>query len=272
MKKLTLFFSMILVAIFQVPAIADKHGDHADKLAQVLQGEQRSEKNKARDTFRRPAETLSFFGINESMTVIESWPGGGWYTEILGPYLKDSGKLIAATNDRNPETQSDYSKRANQRYDDNFVAHPDKFGPITVVGLDTGGDSVLAAPGTVDAVLDFRNAHNWIGEGEDAIVKAWFNALKSGGIVGLVDHRMDEGREIPKRNGYVHESTIIGIMERNGFKLDAKSDLNANPKDTKDHPKGVWTLPPVLALKDEDREKYVAIGESDRMVLKFVKP
>lgn len=272
MKNLTLIFAAAIVAVFHLPVIANDDATHPDKLAQVLMGSQRSEANKARDVYRHPFETLKFFGINENMTVIESWPGGGWYTEVLGPYLKDSGKLIAATYNRDPETQGDYYKRANQRYDENFVSHPEVFGPITVVGLSPEPLAVLAEPGSVDMVLDFRNAHNWIQKKPDSIVKAWYNALKPGGIVGIVDHRMDEGVEITKRNGYIHESTVIDVMERNGFKLDAKSELNANPKDTKDHPKGVWTLPPSLALGDEDRDKYLAIGESDRMVLKFVKP
>ena len=272
MKNLTLIISAALLAFFNLPLIANDSADSGDKLTRVLNGDQRSEANKARDMYRRPYETLTFFGLTENMTVIESWPGGGWYTEVLGPYLKDSGKLIAATYDRNPETQGDYYRKANQKFDDKVIAHPEVFGTVTVVGLTPDAASVLAEPGSVDMVLDFRNAHNWIRKEPDSIVKAWYNALKPGGIVGIVDHRMDEGKEIAQRNGYIHESTVIDVMERNGFKLEAKSELNANPKDTKDHPKGVWTLPPSLALGDQDREKYLAIGESDRMVLKFVKP
>jgi predicted methyltransferase len=270
MRKLPLTLTLLILACIQFPTVQALH--HENKtLAAALAGEHRSEANKARDKYRRPAETLAFFGITNDMTVIENWPGSGWYTEILAPYLKDNGQLIAATYDRNPESQKKWMHRINKNFDDKFVAHPETFGNIKVVGLLPADKPELAAAGTVDAVLDFRNAHNWIKADADNIIMAWHKALKPGGIVGLVDHRMDDDKEYNPSNGYVHEKQIIDAMAKHGFRLEARSDLNRNPKDTKDHPRGVWTLPPVLTLKDQDRDKYLAIGESDRMVLKFVK-
>lgn len=270
MKKLPLILSVAILACIQLPLVNASHHEDAD-LRAAIDGEYRTDKNKARDIYRRPYETLRFLGITNNMTVIESWPGGGWYTEILAPYLKDHGQLIAATYDRNPDSQKSWMKRLNQNFDDKFVAHPENYGNIKVVGLLPSANPDLAPAGSVDAVLDFRNAHNWIKADADNIIMAWYKALKPGGIVGLVDHRMDDDKEYNPNNGYVHEKQIIAAMAKHGLKLDARSDLNRNPKDTQDHPKGVWTLPPTLTLKDQDREKYLAIGESDRMVLKFVK-
>jgi len=270
MRKLPLMLSILILACIQIPLAHAAHHKNA-ALTAAIAGDHRSEKNKARDVYRRPAETLRFLGITNGMTVIESWPGGGWYTEILAPYLKGNGQLIAATYDRNPDSQKSWMKRLNQNFNDKFVAHPETYGTITVVGLLPSDNPELAPPGSVDAILDFRNAHNWIKTEADSIILAWHKALKPGGIVGLVDHRMDDAKEYNPDIGYVHEKQIIDLMAKHGFKLEARSDLNRNPKDTKDHPSGVWTLPPTLALKEQDRDKYLAIGESDRMVLKFVK-
>lgn len=271
MNKLSLMLSTAILAFIQIPLVQASHHENTDLLAAVA-GDNRSEANKARDAYRRPVETLSFFGIKNNMTVIENWPGGGWYTEILAPYLKNKGQLIAATYDRNPESQQPWMKRLNQNFDDRFVSHPEIYGNIKVVGLLPADNPELAPAESVDAILDFRNAHNWIKADADNMIMAWHMALKPGGIVGLVDHRMDDDKPYNPDNGYVHEQQIIAAMARHGFKLEARSDLNRNPKDTKDHPKGVWTLPPTLTLKEQDRDKYLAIGESDRMVLKFVKP
>ncbi len=270
MRKLPLMLTAAMLAFIQVPQANASHHEDAT-LQAVIAGAQRSEANKARDKYRRPYETLRFFGIRKDMTVIESWPGGGWYTEILAPYFKDKGQLIAATYDRNPDTQKAWMKRLNQNFDDRFVAHPEIFGNIKVVGLLASANPDLAPAGSVDAVLDFRNAHNWIKASPDNMIMAWYKALKPGGIVGLIDHRMDDDKDYNPDNGYVHEQQIIDLMARHRFELAARSDLNRNSKDTKDHPRGVWTLPPTLALKEQDQDKYLAIGESDRMVLKFVK-
>ena len=260
--------AMMLTSAF-VPSLLA--GDDA-KLKEILAGDHRSEKNKARDVYRHPYETLKFFGVKDAMTIAEIWPGGGWYTEVLAPYLKDNGKLIAVTYDQNAETQKPWMARVNKNYEDNYRSKTDVYGVIELANGALNDTPKIAEDGSLDMILDFRNAHNWIQWGADQMVESWFNALKKGGVVGLVDHRMDEDKPYNPQNGYLHEKQVIEIMEKHGFKLAGRSDINANKKDTKDHPSGVWTLPPAMALKEKDQEKYKAIGESDRMTLKFIKP
>jgi predicted methyltransferase len=227
-------------------------------LAEALNGAHRSAENKARDIYRHPMETLDFFGIEPTMTVVESWPGGGWYTEVLAPYLKDKGKLIGAQG------------RANKNWDAMLDANPDVYGKTVRVDL---SKDAMAAPESVDAILDFRNAHNWIGSAErhDGLLKSWHTVLKPGGIVGIVDHRQDADSTVTGRTGYIKEQDLIDKMAEYGFEFVAKSEVNANPKDTKDHAGGVWSLPPVMRLGEENKEKYMAIGESDRLTMKFKK-
>jgi predicted methyltransferase len=253
----------------------DRDGAGADArkaLQQAVASPQRSEKNRARDQYRHPAETLAFFGIQPTDTVVEIWPGGGWYTEILAPYLAASGRLIAAA----PAGKG--ADGLAKRLD----ANPTLFGKVERATFPTvlGGTGV--APGTVDAVLTFRNVHNW-GMGylqperkpyNEAAFAELFTMLKPGGVLGIEDHRLpeDASTEREKSSGYIKVSTVRAMAEKAGFKFVAASEVNANPKDTTDWPEGVWTLPPTLALGDTDRDKYMAIGESDRMTLKFVKP
>jgi predicted methyltransferase len=241
----------------------------ADPLLDAVSGDHRLEENVMRDVYRNPYETLSFFGIKQDMTIIENWPGGGWYSEILGAYLKDNGQLIAATYNRNAETQKSWQVRVNKAYDEKIVANKAAYGDIMVVSFSPETGDELASPGSVDAILDFRNAHNWIKS--DAVPQAWHSALKTGGFVGIVDHRMGADMPLTADNGYIHEQQLVNIMEKNGFKLVATSEINSNPRDTKNHPSGVWTLPPSLAQKDVLKNKYLAIGESDRLVMKFEK-
>lgn len=226
-------------------------------LEQAINGTHRPAEDKARDQYRNPLETLSFFGIEKDDTVVESWPGGGWYTQVLAPYLKDEGQLIVA------------EPRPRDSYHQMLADNSSVYGEVTKVDLSAG--EAFAKPGSVDAVLDFRNAHNWIGNSErsEPLLKGWHKALKADGVVGIVDHRQDADGD-PIR-GYVTEQSVIDIMDKHGFKLLESSEVNANPKDSKDHSSGVWTLPPSLALGDQDRDKYLAIGESDRMTLKFGK-
>jgi predicted methyltransferase len=200
MRKLILMIPITLLMCLQFSvATAASNTDKA--LQKAVANELRSEKNKARDAYRRPYETLQFLGITADMTVIENWPGGGWYTEILAPYLKDKGQLIAATYDRNPDTQKSWQKRSNKNFDEKFVADPENYGNVKAVGFLPSAKSELAAAGTVDAVLDFRNAHNWIKGDPDNIIKAWYKALKPGGIVGLVDHRRDDDKDYNPGSG-----------------------------------------------------------------------
>lgn len=235
-------------------------------LTSALEHSVRSEKNMARDEFRHPYETLTFFGISPSMKVVELSPGGGWYTEIFANYL-EKGNLIAAHHD--PNSKSNYQKRSRARFEEKLGSNP-VYDSITLVNL----DGRLTEPGSVDAVVTFRNLHNWIGSSMDSIFENSFTALKSGGILGVVEHRAPTGTLVDsmKKSGYVTENYAIKAAQKAGFVMLGKSEINSNPKDTADHPRGVWTLPPNLRLKDQDREKYLAIGESDRMTLLFRKP
>ena len=235
-------------------------------LTSALERNIRSEKNMARDKFRHPYETLTFFGISPAMKVIELSPGGGWYTEIFASYL-EQGNLIAAHHD--PNSKSNYRKRSRARFEEKLNSNP-VYDSIKLVNL----DGSLAEPSSVDAVVTFRNLHNWIGSSVDLIFENSFAALKPGGVLGVVEHRAPPGTSIDsmKKSGYVTENYAIKAAQNAGFVLLGKSEINSNPKDTADHPMGVWTLPPNLRLKDQDREKYLAIGESDRMTLLFRKP
>jgi predicted methyltransferase len=242
-------------------------------LQQVIAGKQRSEAHKARDKYRHPLQTLTFFDVKDTMTVVEVWPGEGWYTEILAPYLKDKGKLYAA-HFSPTATRPYYVKGVND-----FVSKLDKapeiYANVQRTVLEPPELTAIAPAGSVDRVLTFRNVHNWMKNDQAAAVfGAFFQALKSGGILGVVEHRNSSAKpqDVKSESGYVTEDYVIALATKAGFKLLAKSEINANSKDTKDYPEGVWALPPVLRLQDKDREKYLAIGESDRMTLKFIKP
>lgn len=243
-----------------------------DLLAPILAGDHRSDTNKARDQWRHPVETLEFFGVEPGMSVVEIWPGGGWYTEVLGPLLNANGRYIAAAAD--PNGASANTLAAIQRFKDKLAARSDLYANTQVTGFGPKALDFVPA-GSVDRVLTFRNVHNWMGAGwaEDAF-KAMFKALKPGGVLGVVEHRAnkDQPQDPKAPSGYVREDYVIKLATDAGFKLVATSEINSNPRDTKDHPKGVWTLPPTLTMKDQDRDKYLAIGESDRMTLRFVKP
>ena len=248
-----------------------------DLIASAIGGTHRSEANKARDVYRNPMETLSFFGLQSNMRVVEISPGGGWYTEILAPIMAKSGSYVAVMND--PEKASSdrakaYFTKQNAELEAKFKANPELFGSPTVLGIDMKAP-VLGTAGSADMVVTFRNVHSWVGQSaENAMFKAFFDVLKPGGVLGLTEHRAAAGADaaVSVKSGYMSEDSVIALATRAGFELQAKSEINANPKDTKDHKEGVWTLPPSLALGEVDREKYLAIGESDRMTLRFVKP
>ena len=244
-------------------------------LDQAIAGNHREAKNKARDIYRHPKETLQFFGLEANMTVVEIWPGGGWYTELLAPVLRDNGKLYAAGLALQSKTVPEIRTEIGQQYLKKLAQHPEIYDKVTLTELQAPEYTTIAPRGSADMVLTFRNAHNWAKDGNaDATFKAFYDALKPGGILGVVDHRAKPGTPLQDmiRSGYLTEDYVIALARRAGFRLVAKSEINTNPKDTKDYPKGVWTLPPTLRLGNQDREKYLAIGESDRMTLKFVKP
>jgi predicted methyltransferase len=259
---------LILAAMLAAGLAGAAHAD--DQLKAVIDGKHRVAANAARDPARHPYETLKFFGIRPDMTVVELSPEGGWYTEILAPYLREKGKLVGAEMEIKPANK--YAMLFKSKLDSN----PSVYDKVAIGVFEPGKRYDFAAPGSVDMVLTFRNVHNWVGMGEQKmqeLFKAVHTSLKPGGVLGVTDHRLPVSmKQSPKAgSGYVHEAWVIRMIESAGFKLVAKSEINANPKDTADHPHGVWTLPPTLDTPPADRAKYQAIGESDRMTLKFVK-
>ncbi|RAO74879.1 class I SAM-dependent methyltransferase [Dyella jiangningensis] len=243
----------------------------ATRLDQVLAGDWRSPEHKARDVYRHPKATLQFFGIRPDQTVIEITPGGGWYSEVLAPLLHDNGHYIAAIAKPSGDGEASRDKTGLKA---KFAADAAHYGKAQILEFDPKAP-VFGAPGSADVVLTFRNVHNWV-EADTApqMFKAFFAALRPGGVLGVVDHRAADNASIEavKDSGYLPTDYVVKLATDAGFKLEEKSEINANPKDTKDYPKGVWTLPPTLTLGDQDKAKYQAIGESDRMTLRFVKP
>jgi predicted methyltransferase len=244
-----------------------------EQLRMVLAGEHRSEQNRARDVYRNPLMTLQFFGLYPEARVVEINPGGGWYTEILAPLLKDRGQLIAAVIDPDVPDMPGYvvglakgiQQKFNQDEANYGAAHIHFYNP---------NEPVLGEPESADMVLTFRNVHSWLNADQaEGMFAAFYQVLKPGGTLGVVQHRAAEGANYKEtsRQGYVTQEAVIMLAEDAGFRLVDTSDINANPLDTRDHPKGVWTLPPSLRLGEEDRDKYLAIGESDRMTLRFVR-
>jgi predicted methyltransferase len=243
----------------------------ASQLDSVLAGSWRSPANRARDIYRHPKATLQFFGMRPDQTVVEITPGGGWYAEILAPLLNDNGHYIAAEKAPSADSEARSDDSALRR---KFAADSAHYGNARIVEFDAAAPK-FGAPGSADVVLTFRNVHNWVMAGTGpAMFKAFFDVLKPGGVLGVVDHRAGEGAAIDavKGSGYLPTPYVVKLATDAGFVLEESSEVNANPKDTRDYPKGVWTLPPTLALGDQDKAKYQAIGESDRMTLKFVKP
>ena len=246
----------------------------ANALHAVLAGDWRDPKNSARDGQRHPYETLSFFNVAPRDTLIEITPGGGWYTEVLAPYLREHGRYVAAVWDDAIPGQPGYRYRLNKSLRDKLAGNPAVYGTPEVRVFDPKAP-VFGPVASADVVLTFRNAHNWVGDGNpDAYFKAFFDVLKPGGTLGVVDHRAKPGTalEAMKKSGYLTEALVVEYATKAGFVLEEKSEINANPKDTADHPNGVWTLPPSNNHDAADAAKYKAIGESDRMTLRFRKP
>lgn len=246
-------------------------------LKQITAGAHRSPDNRARDAYRHPLETLLFFGIRTDMHVVEVWPGNGWYTEILAPLLRDRGQLYAAHMDA---TASEYAKNLTAGFRAKLESHPELYDKVVVTTLAaTAAKSPIAPAGSVDLVVTFRNLHNWMMFGWDRqAFEAMYQALKPGGVLGIVEHRGNP--KIPQdpkaSSGYVNEDHAIELIRSVGFTFAGRSQINANPRDTKDYEKGVWALPPNFANGEQGRERspdrYGSIGESDRFTLKFVKP
>jgi len=252
-------------------AASDPAGGDPAVFEALLAAPHRSPRNVARDRHRHPAEVLAFFGVARDSTVVEVLPGSaGYYMEILAPWLRGRGRYIAASRD---ETAPARYLADHRRLLDRLAAEPQLYGEVLVTKFNADRHEIAPA-GSADFVLTFRNLHNWIERGEaEGALRAFHRALKPGGMLGVVDHRgrTDLDQAAQMKSGYVREDHAIALIERAGFRLAGRSEANANPRDTKDHPEGVWTLPPALRLGDRDRQKYLAIGESDRFTLKFAK-
>ena len=260
----------LLFAISFSSAQADRD---LTSLQRAIAGKQRSAEHKARDKYRHPQQTLEFFDVKDTMTVVEIWPAEGWYTEILAPYLKDKGKLYAAHF--SADAKQPYFKRGLEHFVKKMHKQPKVYGKVELTVLQPPEFLQIAPDGSADRILTFRNVHNWMKNDQaSAVFNAMYKALKPGGILGIVEHRNNSLKQQDTRaeSGYVSEDYVIALARNAGFEFLKKSEINANSKDTKNYPAGVWTLPPSLRLKDKDRKKYLAIGESDRMTIKFIKP
>ena len=240
----------------------------AEQYAKVLAGDWRAPENVARDGYRHPQQSLQFFGLGPNQTVIEITPGNGWYSELLAPLLKDHGHYIAAVQ---APTVSDYARKNEEKLKNKFAATPAQYAKAQVLEFDPKAPA-FGQPGSADRVLTFRNVHNWVlADTAPQMFEAFFKVLKPGGVLGVVDHRAKDGASLEdiKHSGYLTTAFVVKLATDAGFKLEEQSEINANPKDTKDYPEGVWTLPPGFA--DGSEAQYEQIGESDRFTLKFVK-
>jgi len=263
--------ALMMAPIMIAPQIAA--ANDAERLRELSVASHRSTANIARNEFRHPVETLEFFGLKSGMTVIEILPGGGWYAEILAPFLKGNGTYYAAHF--SPNSSLGYQPPMLQQFRDRVAASPEIYGETIITHLNPPTETDIAPAGSADLAMTFRNVHNWVMAGtQREHFAAFYTALKPGGVLGVVEHRAPEGStmEFMQTSGYVTQDYVIELAQEAGFEFVASSEINANPRDLKNYPDGVWTLPPTLRLRDQDRDKYMAIGESDRMTLKFVKP
>ncbi|RDJ98346.1 methyltransferase [Paraburkholderia lacunae] len=276
LRTLTALSAALLLAACAAPtASTSSAAPDPVSLDAIIAGPQRSNAARARDVYRHPKETLQFFGVAPSQSVLEIAPGGGWYTDILAPYLRDHGKLYEAQYDSPLASAAQEEQAGRAAFARKLAATPAVYGNVVVGTLRAGQFSGFPADGSVDRVLTFRNIHNWIKDGQiDANLRAFYAALKPGGILGVEEHRAAPGTSLQQTidTGYVTETYVIEHARAAGFELLGKSEVNSNPRDTKNYPDGVWSLPPTYKGGDVDRAKYAAIGESDRMTLRFVKP
>jgi predicted methyltransferase len=264
----------LLAACLVLLSVCTSAARSADKIDPALQtaiaSQARTTAFVVRDSARHPAEELTFFGLAPQMTVLELWPGGGYWTEILGPYLAANGHYYVAL----PAPGDDEEDKIATRWRARIAAQPGMFGKIAITTLGAGHVD-LAPAGSVDVVLTFRNLHNWMGAGyADEALAACFRALKPGGVLGIEEHRgrNDRPQDPKAKDGYVRQDFAIAHAKKAGFVLAGSSEIDANPRDTKDWVDGVWTLPPTLSQGEKDRDRYLAVGEADNFVLKFVKP
>ncbi len=290
LNRLATAAALASVALVVTPALAAKKGAKpaaaaapvldattAALLDASLAGDHRTAEEKARDKYRNPKEALAFYGLKSTMTVIEVSPGGGWWTDVLAPVLREGGKLQVAMN----TNLNSGARRGLGETLSRFAASPKVFDKVEIIPYAPSQGVPIGADGSADMVLVFRHMHGLVGANlAPQTLKLYFDALKPGGVLAIEQHRWPEDKPYPAGKatagnppiGYLKESDVIALATAAGFKLAGRSDVNANPKDTKDHPNDVWSLPPTLRGGDVDKEKFLAIGESDRMTLRFVKP
>ena len=267
--------SLSVFAIAEEPVMPPQLSfEHEEALRQAVGSTGRSITNVMRDAHRNPEQTLGFFGVRPDHTVVEVCPGAGWYSEILAPLLYEEGKLIAAHFD--PESEVEYFRDSLESYQRMLQRPRSNLDRVELSVLNYDPDVPMAEPESADRVLTFRNVHNWLSAGEEEaqiVFDKFYAALKPGGKLGVVEHRARAGITLEEmiETGYVAEDLVIELAEQAGFELLSRSPINQNPQDSADHPEGVWTLPPTLRLGDEDRARYLSIGESDRMTLLFIK-
>ena len=272
--KAAILFALPVILLACQKTVNEPDTDIFESVAQAAEGDHRSQNNIARNQYRHPIETLAFFDVKADMTVIEISPGTLWYTEILAPFLKQQGRLVAAAYDASLENKPPYQARLTNEMLERFESEPLVFGNVDVVAFTPPESLVLGEDNSADRVLTFRNTHGWLHSGgAPQVFQSFYKVLKPGGILGVVQHRGDN-RLRPagdKMSGYLSEASVIALAVDAGFVFEAKSEINANPNDTKDYEEGVWTLPPVLRGSKLLHNQYEAIGESDRMTLKFRK-
>lgn len=280
MKPIRLFFLLVAAAI---PAWADSLPVEA-RIEIAMNGDHRSDANIDRNPYRHPVGALTFFGLEDGMTVMEIWPGAGWYTEILAPVIRHNGQFIVAAYDVDVPGQPQYRYGLQEELLSKFSDHPEIYDQVAIVSFSPPESASLGVADSVDLVLTFRNTHGWIGDGiAEGIFAEFYRVLKPGGALGVVQHRATVGSDpmVSAKTGYVSEQAVIELASNAGLYLEARSEVNANPRDTKNYEGGVWSLPPGLSLcREIDNEEgiaacqdnYRSIGESDRMTLLFRKP
>lgn len=264
------------LAVTASPVLAYEDLHVPARIEKAMFGEHRAEGHEDRNRYRHPVGTLTFFGIEDGMTVMEIWPGRGWYTEILAPVMRNNGQFIVAGYDVDVPDQPEYRYSQQKDLEQKFKDHPELYDQVKIQRFSPPQSASLGEADSVDLLLTFRNAHGWVmNDMADEMFAEFFRVIRPGGTLGIVQHRTIDNAnpESSATTGYLSEQAVIAMAGAAGFELDARSEVNANPKDSEqNYPEGVWTLPPSLQLGEQDKELYLSIGESDRMTLRFTKP